>query len=317
MKEQNLEMIATRDGFGKGLIELGEANGNVVVLSADLTDSTRAAWFRDRFPERFFAFGVAEQDMFGAAAGFALSGKIPYACTFGVFASGRAWDQLRVSVAYMNLGVKIIGTHGGLTVGEDGATHQALEEIALMRVLPHMTIVVPCDAIEAKRATIAAADIKGPVYIRLGRTKTPVITKETDSFEIGKANVLRQGTDLTIFACGIMVHPALEAAETLREQKIKARVVNLHTPKPIDKEAIIDAAKETGAIVTAEEHNLRGGLGSAISEVISQNLPVPVKMVGVNDRFGESGAPEELLKAFNLEAQDIVEAAKAVLKMKK
>jgi len=317
MKEQNLEMIPTRDGFGKGIVELGGINKNVVVLSADLTDSTRAAWFRDKFPERFFVFGVAEQDMLGAAAGFALSGKIPYACTFGVFASGRAWDQLRVSVAYMNLGVKIIGTHGGLTVGEDGATHQALEEIALMRVLPHMTVVVPCDAIEAKKATIAAAGIKGPVYIRLGRTKTPVITGDEDLFRIGKANVLRQGTDLTIFACGVMVHPALEAAETLHKQKIEARVVNLHTPKPIDKEAIIDAVKETRAIVTAEEHNLRGGLGSAISEVISQNLPVPIKMVGVNDRFGESGSPKELLKAFNLEAQDIAEAAKAVLKMKK
>lgn len=317
MKKDEIKAVPTRDGFGKGVVELGRKNPNVVVLSADLTDSTRAGWFKKEFPERFFAFGVAEQDMFGTAAGLALSGKIPYACTFGVFASGRAWDQLRVSVAYMNLDVRIIGTHGGVTVGEDGATHQAIEEITLMRVLPNMTIVVPCDAVEARKATIQSASIKGPVYIRLGRSKTPVITKDEEPFEIGKANVLREGGDLTIFACGIMVNAALEAHDMLLKDKIKARVINLHTPKPIDVEAIKRAAKETGAIVTAEEHSLNGGFGSAISEVVSQNCPVPIKMVGIKDRFGESGTPAELLKEMGLEPKDILEAARQVLKMKK
>lgn len=317
MVSGDLKMVSTRDGFGHGIVELGRTNKDVVVLSADLTDSTRAGWFKKEFPGRFFAFGVAEQDMFGTAAGFALSGKIPYACTFGVFASGRAWDQLRISVAYMNLDVKIIGTHGGVTVGEDGATHQALEEITLMRVLPNMTVVVPCDAIEARKATIQAAGLKGPVYIRLGRNKVPVLTKEDGPFKIGKPNILREGDALTIFACGIMVYSALEAHRLLLKDNIKARVINLHTPKPIDTEAIKTAAKETGAIVTAEEHTLKGGLGSAISEVVSQNFPVPIKMVGIKDRFGESGPPKGLLHRFGLETKDIVEATRAVLRMKK
>ena len=317
MKNGESKMMPTRDGFGLGIVELGRKNKDVVVLSADLTDSTRAGWFKKEFPERFFAFGVAEQDMFGTAAGFALSGKVPYACTFGVFASGRAWDQIRVSVAYMNLGVKIIGTHAGVTVGEDGATHQALEEIALMRVLPNMTVLVPCDGIEAKQATIAAAEVKGPVYIRLGRSKLPVKTNDDDPFEIAKAKTLREGSDLTIFACGIMVHSSLDAASLLSKEGIEARVVNLHTPKPVDKEAVISAAKDTGAIVTAEEHNVKGGFGSAISEVVTENFPVPVKMVGVKDRFGESGLPNELLKVCGLESGNIVEAAKQALGMKK
>lgn len=316
MKEDALKMVPTRDGFGRGVVELGKTDKRIVVLSADLTDSTRAGWFKKEFPERFFAFGVAEQDMFGTASGLALSGKIPYACTFGVFASGRAWDQIRVSIAYMNLDVKIIGTHGGLTVGEDGATHQALEEITLMRVLPNMTVVVPADAIEARKATVQTVAHKGPVYIRLGRNPVPIVTEEKDPFNIGKANVLRKGDALTIFACGIMVYSALKAHDVLLRDKISARVVNLHTPKPIDIDVIKKAAKETGAIVTAEEHSLKGGFGSAISEVVSQNFPVPMKMVGVRNRFGESGSPKELLKAFNLETEDIVEAARQVLRMK-
>lgn len=311
------EMIPTRDGFGKGLLELGGINKDVVVLCADLTDSTRAGWFKERFPSRFFGFGVAEQDMFGTAAGLALMGKIPFACTFGVFASGRAWDQVRVSIASMNLNVKIIGTHGGVAVGEDGATHQANEEITLMRVLPNMTVVVPADANEAKKATIqAASDIKGPVYIRLGRSPSPVVTKDEDRFKIGKASVLREGSDLTIIACGLMVYEGLLACDELLKQGIKARLINLHTPKPLDKETILKAAKETKAIVTAEEHLLFGGLGSAVAEFLSQNYPVPVKMVGIDDRFGESGKPSELFKAFNLTPEDIVKAAKEVLKMK-
>jgi len=311
------EQIATRDGFGKGLVELGQTNKDVVVLCTDLTDSTRASWFREKFPSRFFELGVAEQDMFGTAAGMALTGKIPFACTFGVFASGRAWDQVRVSIAEMNLNVKIIGTHGGVAVGEDGATHQANEEITLMRVLPNMTVVVPADAKEAKKATIqAATEIKGPVYIRLGRSPSPVITKDEDFFKIGKANVLRDGTDLAIIACGLMVQEGITAHEELLKQGIKARLINLHTPKPLDKETILKAAKETKAVVTAEEHLLFGGLGGAVAEFLSQNYPVPIKMVGINDRFGESGKQPELFKALGLTAQDIVRAAKDVLKMK-
>ena len=311
------KMTATRDGFGEGLLELGKTNKDVVVLSADLTDSTRAAWFKKQFPERFFGLGVAEQDMFGTAAGLALMGKVPFACTFGVFASGRAWDQVRVSIAYMNLNVKIAGTHGGISVGPDGATHQAIEEIALMRIIPNMTVVVPCDALEAKRATVEAARIKGPVYLRLGRAGVPMITKEGESFSIGKANTLREGRDLAIFACGQMVFEALTACDMLAKEGIKARVINLHTPKPIDKDAIIKAALETGAIVTAEEHTVMGGFGSAIAEVVIQNCPVPMRMVGVQDRFGVSGEPGELFKYFGLTASDIMKAAREVLQMKK
>jgi transketolase len=317
MSEKKYEMIPTRDGFGKALVELGRQDKRVVVLSADLTDSTRASWFKKEFPDRFFGLGVAEQDMFGTAAGFALKGKIPYACTFGVFASGRAWDQIRVSVAYMNLNVKIIGTHGGISVGGDGATHQAIEEIALMRILPNMTVFVPADALEAKKATLESAKIKGPVYIRLGRSPVHVVTKEDAVFRAGKADVLRDGTDITIIACGQMVYEAIVASEMLEKEGVKARVVNLHTPKPLDKETILKAAKETGGIVTAEEHTILGGLGSAVSEVVSQNHPVPVKMIGIQDRFGVSGEPDELFEYFGLKAKNIVKAAKEVLEMKK
>jgi len=307
----------TRDGFGEGVVGLGAKRDDVVVLSADLTDSTRAGWFKKKFPERFFSMGVSEQDMMSTAAGLALSGKIPFACTFGVFAAGRAWDQVRVSVAYMNLNVKIVGTHGGISVGEDGPTHQAVEEIALMRILPNMTVIVPCDAIEAKKATIASASYDGPVYLRLGRVKEPIVTKEEDSFEIGKAKLLKEGKDVTIIACGHEVHEAILASDILKKEKIDARVVNLHTPKPIDRKAIVKAAKETGAIVTAEEHTVMGGMGSAVSEVVLQECPVPVEYIGVKDRFGESGAPQELFKLFELTATDIAKAAKKAIKRKK
>ncbi|MCX5668015.1 MAG: transketolase family protein [Candidatus Omnitrophica bacterium] len=317
MSAESYKMVPTRDGFGHGLVELGRVNKDIVVLSADLTDSTRANWFKKEFPERFFGLGVAEQDMMGAAAGFALMGKIPFACTFGVFASGRAWDQIRVSVAYMDLNVKIVGTHGGISVGPDGATHQALEEISLMRILPNMTVIVPCDAFEAKKATIAAANHKGPVYIRLGRSGAPVITKEEDPFKIGKASLLKDGKDVTIFACGHMVYESLVAREILGKEGIDARLVNMHTPKPIDKDCIIKAARETGAIVTAEEHTIAGGFGSAIAEVIAENCPVPVKFVGVRDKFGQSGEPEELFEHFGLKAKNIVQAAKAAIAMKR
>jgi len=307
----------TRDGAGEAMLELGRKNKNIVVLCADLSDSTRAGWFRKEFPERFISFGVAEQDMFASAAGLALSGKIPFACTFGVFASGRAWDQIRVSVAYMNANVKIIGTHGGITVGEDGATHQALDEVALMRILPNMTVVVPCDATEAYKATMQAAELPGPVYIRLGRNPAPIMTKESDSFRIGKAILCEEGKDLTIIACGHSLYEAKLAREVLKKENISARVINLHTPKPLDKDLILKAAEETGAFVTVEEHTIYGGMGSAVCELVSQNWPVPVKMVGIKDTFGESGSPLELLKHFNLTTDDVVKAAREVLKAKR
>lgn len=307
----------TRDGFGEGIIELGEKMKNIVVLSADLTESTRAGWFKKRFPERFFSMGVSEQDMISTAAGLALSGKIPFACTFGVFAAGRAWDQIRVSVAYMDLNVKIVGTHGGISVGPDGPTHQAIEEIALMRILPNMTVIVPCDAKEAKKATIASASYKGPVYLRLGRSKEPIITEDKDLFKIGKANTLREGKDVTIIACGHEVYEGLVACDILKKEGIEACLINLHTLKPIDRDAIIKAAKETRAIVTAEEHSIIGGLGGAVSEVLAQEVPVPVEFVGVKDRFGESGPSDELFKIFELTAQDIVKAAKKVINRKR
>ncbi len=317
MDQVKFEMAPTRDGFGEALVELGRQNKDIVVLSADLTDSTRAGWFKKEFPERFFGFGVAEQDMFGSASGFALMGKIPFACTFGVFASGRAWDQIRISIAYMNLGVKIGGTHGGISVGGDGATHQALEEIALMRILPNMTVIVPADSLEAKKATIESAKVKGPVYIRLGRNPVPTITKKEDAFKIGKANILREGKDITIFACGQMVYEAILACDMLLKEGIKARLVNLHTPKPIDKDVIIRASRETGALVTVEEHTVHGGFGSAIAEVVIQNYPVPLKMIGVQDKFGVSGEPDELFEYFGLKSKNIVKAAKEALTLKR
>lgn len=308
---------ATRDGFGEALVELGRQDKNVVVVSADLTSSTRADWFKKEFPERFFSVGVAEQDMFGTAAGLSLCGKTAFACTFSVFASGRAWDQLRVSVCYMNVNVKIGATHSGISVGPDGATHQALEDVALMRPLPNMKIIVPADAIQAEKATMAAAACPGPVYLRLGRSPVPVITCEKDRFQIGKADVLSEGKDVTIIACGIMVYNALEAQKALAKYGIKAAVINMHTLKPIDQKAIIDAAKKTEAIVTCEEHSVIGGLGSAVSEVLARTgPPVPIEMVGTQDTFGESGEPDELIRKFHLAPEDIVAAAEKAIARK-
>ncbi len=312
---EEVKMEATRDGFGKGLLELGRKNKDVVALSADLTDSVRIHWFQKEFPDRFFCFGVAEQDMIGAAAGFALSGKVPFACTFGVFAAGRAWDQVRVSVDYMNLNVKIVGTHAGVSVGEDGYTHQALEEITLMRVLPNMTMLVPCDSLEAKKATFAAAEHKGPVYIRLGRNKCPNFTKADEPFEIGKGITVKNGDDVTIVACGQMLYESIKAAEVLKKQKISTRVINMHTIKPVDEKILLKAAKETGAIVTVEEHSTHGGLGGTVCEVLSQKRPVPIQMLGV-DECTQSGTPEELFACYNIHAASIVHAVKYVLKRK-
>ncbi len=310
------KMIATRDGFGEGLLELGRKNKKVVVLSADLTESTRASWFKEKYPGRFISCGVAEQNMISAAAGLALGGKIPFACTFGVFAAGRAWNQVSISVCYMNLNVNIAGTHCGISVGPDGATHQALEEITLMRALPNMTVVVPADALEAKKATVEAVKIPGPVYLRLTRCAVPVISKESDKFEIGRAKVIKRGKDLTIIACGNMVFEALSAARGLKKENIDVRVINMHTPKPMDKKAVIKAARETGAIVTCEEHTVYGGLGSAVAEIVSQNCPVPLKMIGIDNQFGQSGSNEELMNFYKLTSEDIKLAVKRLLKKK-
>lgn len=311
------EFKATRDGFGEALVELGKKNPDVVVLSADLTSSTRANYFMEAFPERFFRMGVAEQDMVGTAAGFALMGKISFACTFGVFATGKTWEQLRVSVCQMKLNVKIAGSHGGITVGPDGATHQALEDISLMRPLSNMTVIVPADYLEAKKATIAACSFPGPVYLRLGKDPSPNVTKEEDLFEIGKASVLKGGKDLTLIACGVMVIEALKASEALEKEGIGARVLNLHTIKPIDKKAIIDAARQTGAILTAEEHTVIGGLGSAVAEVVVKDYPVPMDMVGIEDMFGCSGRPQELMRVYNLTHENLVKKAKQLLDRKR
>lgn len=315
MVKWDKDKVATRDGFGKALLDLGDENKDVVVLSADLTESVRAHWFKDKYPDRFVSHGVAEQDMIGTAAGLALSGKIAFACTFGAFASGRAWDQVRVSVAYMNLNVNIIGTHGGISVGGDGATHQALEEIALMRILPNMTVVVPADADEAYHATKQAAEIPGPVYIRLGRAAVPFVGNGRD-FTIGKAMTLTEGDDVTIVACGYMVFEALEAARQLKNKKISARVINLHTPKPIDKDVLMKAAEETGAVLTVEEHTVYGGMGSAVAEVLVETRPVPMKMMGMPDVFGVSGEPVELFEYFGLTAKDVAREAEKLIKRK-
>lgn len=312
----NVEKRLTREGYGEGLVVAGERNGDVVALGADITASTKVDLFRDRFPERFFNIGIAEQNQMGIAAGMSLAGNIPFVTNYGVFLAGRAWDQIRTTVCYSNLNVKLGGAHGGISVGPDGATHQALEEISIMRCLPNMRVVVPVDYHETKKATIAAAETYGPIYIRFGREKVPVITDENTPFEIGKAYCLKEGSDVAIIACGVMVYKSLVAAEKLAKEGISAMVINNHTIKPMDQDAIIEAAEKTRAIVTAEEHQVAGGMGSAVLEVLAQNYPVPVKMVGIDDRFGESGDPEVLMEAFGLTSDAIVAAVKDVIKRK-
>lgn len=309
---------ATRDAYGKTLVELGRENPNIVVLDADLAVSTKTSLFAKEFPDRFFDLGVAEQDMIGTAAGLAASGKIVFASTFAVFGSGRAWDQVRMSVAYTRLNVKIVVTHAGITTGEDGASHQANEDIAIMRVLPNMTVVVPADAIETEKVIRAAVKHYGPMYIRLSRPKTPLVYESPNyDFQIGKGIVLRPGKDVSIFACGIMVAQALDAAEMLASQGIDVQVVNLHTIKPLDRQLIVHCAQKTGAVVTAEEHSIVGGLGGAVAETLVENCLVPMVRVGLKDIFGESGKPEALLEKYGLTAEDIVKAVKVVLERKK
>ena len=308
------ESAETRDAYGQALIELGDEYPNLVVLDADLAASTRTARFGKKFPERFFDMGVAEQDMIGTAAGLATTGKIVFASTFAAFASGRAWEQVKISVAYPRLNVKIVVTHGGITVGEDGVTHQANEDLAIMRVLPNLTVIVPSDAVMVPAVIRAAVKAYGPFYIRLSRSATPIIYKEPFKFVIGKGIELRKGSDVAIIACGIMVKKALDAAEELAKIKISARVIDMPTLKPIDRELIVRAAKETRAIVTAEEHSIIGGLGSAVAEVLGEEHPTPMVRVGVKDMFCESGKPEELLVKYGLDTPDIVRAAQEVVK---
>ena len=308
--------IATRDAYGEALAELGAVNENIVVLEADLSKSTKTSDFKKVYPERFFNMGIAEQNMIGTAAGFAAAGKTPFASTFAVFAAGRAYDQIRNSIAYPNLNVKIAATHAGLTVGEDGGSHQMLEDIALMRALPNMTVIVPADGIETKQVIKAAAELEGPVYIRLGRPKVPVLFGDDYKFEIGKGVVLKEGTDVTLIGTGIMVSKAMEAAELLAAEGISAAVVNISTIKPLDDELIIAQAQKTGAVVTCEEHTICGGLGSAVAEVLVENCPVPMARVGVEDKFGESGLPDELLEKYGLSASNIAAKAKAVIAKK-
>lgn len=311
---KDAKKVPTRDGFGHGLVVAGEKNPDVVVLCADLAESTRAKMFQDKFPNRFVEVGVAEQNMAALAAGFAMTGKIPFITSYAVFSPGRNWEQIRTTICYNDVNVKIAGAHAGISVGPDGATHQALEDIATMRVLPNMKVVVPCDAIETKKATIAAAEIKGPVYIRFAREKTPVFTTEQTPFAFGKASIFRDGSDAAVIAAGPMVYEALTAAERLQEEGISVMVINSHTIKPIDEKTIISAAKETSAIVTAEEHQIIGGLGGAVAELISEKCHVPIARVGIKDRFGESGAPDELMKKFGLVSDDIATAVREVLK---
>lgn len=309
--------VATRDAYGEALIEVGRKNSNVVVLDADLSKSTKTVGFAKTFPERFFNMGISEQNMMGTAAGLATTGKIPFASTFAMFATGRAFEIIRNSIGYPKLNVKICATHAGLTVGEDGASHQALEDIACMRAIPNMTVIVPVDAVETKAAIHAIAEIDGPVYVRLGRAGVPIINDEENyKFEMGKGVLLREGKDATIIATGVMVAEALEAAKILEEKGLSVRIINIHTIKPIDQEIIIKAAKETGAIVTAEEHNVIGGLGSAVAEVVVENCPVPMKRIGTLDTFGESGKPDELLKKYGLTKEEMVKAVEEVVKRK-
>jgi transketolase len=304
---------ATREAYGEALKKLAGCNPNVVVLDADLSGSTKTAEFRKVCPERFFNVGIAEQDLIGTAAGMAIAGKIPFASSFAMFAAGRAFEIIRNTVAYPKLNVKIAATHAGLTVGEDGASHQAIEDISLMRSIPNMTVINPADSIEAEQAVLKAAEYVGPVYIRLGRMAVDNVYDESYKFEWGKGVELRKGADVTIIATGIMVQESLKASETLSEEGISVRVINIHTIKPIDKDIIIKAAKETKAIVTAEEHSVIGGLGSAVLEVLSDVYPVPVKRIGVQDTFGESGKPKELLEKYCLTEKYIADACRKAI----
>ena len=311
-----MEMKDTRSGFGAGLTQLGRTNPNVVALCADLTGSLNMTDFQNENPERFFQIGIAEANMIGIAAGMTIGGKIPFTGTFANFSTSRVYDQIRQSVAYSGKNVKICASHAGLTLGEDGATHQALEDIGMMKMLPHMVVINTCDHNQTKAATIAIAEHVGPVYLRFGRPKVPNFTPADQKFEIGKALQLKKGNDVTIFATGHLVWEALEAAKSLENEGISAEVINIHTIKPLDNEAILKAVKNTKCVVTAEEHMLNGGLGDSIAQLLSRNTPTPIEMVGVDDTFGESGPPMKLMEKYGLTAADIITASKKVITRK-
>jgi transketolase len=308
-----LEKKDTRSGFGAGLLEAGRRNPKVVAFCADLTGSLKMGDFAKEFPERFFQTGIAEANMTNMAAGMALSGFVPFTGTFAAFATGRVYDQIRQSVAYSNTNVKIAASHAGITLGEDGATHQILEDIGLMKMLPNMTVIVPCDYNQTMNATIAAAEYEGPVYLRFGRPKVPNFTRADEKFVIGKAQLLQEGSDVTIFACGHLVYKAMEAIPYLLEKGIHPEVINIHTIKPLDVEAVLKSVAKTRRVVTAEEHQRNGGLGDSIAQVLALHDPVPMEMVAVNDVFGQSGTPDELMKAYHLDTPDIVSAVLNVI----
>ncbi len=306
----------TRSGFGDGLLEAGRNNPDIVALCSDLTDSVKMGGFKKEFPERFFQTGIAEANMIGIASGLAISGKIPYASSFSAFATGRVYDQIRQSVAYSDANVKICGSHAGVTLGEDGATHQILEDIGLMRMMPNMVVINPCDYNQTKQATIAIANYKGPVYLRFGRPKVPIFIPEETPFEIGKALMLNEGKDVTIIATGHLVWEAIQAAEKLEGMGIDAEVINIHTIKPLDTEAILKSVEKTGCVVSCEEHQFNGGLNDAVSQLLSRSMPRPIEYIGVEDSFGESGTPEELMVKYKLKSDNIVEAAKKAISRK-
>lgn len=313
---KDVKYIPQRDGYGHGLLELCKTREDILVLDADVAASTRTNWVKDQYPDHFYNLGISEQDMVGTAAGLALGGMIPYVSTYGVFLSGRAFDQMRTTVCYNNLKVRFGGAHAGISVGPDGATHQALEDIALARVLPNMMVIAPCDSEETRKAVIAAADIDGPVYFRFGREAVPVVTDENTPFQIGKARLVNEGSDCAVFACGAMVYEAMVAAEELAKEGISLRVLDLHTIKPIDEEAILTAAQACGCIVTAEEHQISAGLYSAVAEVVVKGCPVPMEAVAVQNTFGQSGPPDALMESYHLNAAGIIGAVRKVLERK-
>lgn len=313
---KQVTMVSARNGYGAGVVKAGKSNKDIVVLCADLTESTRSLAFKQAFPGRFIEVGVAEQNMAGIAAGLALSGKIPFISSYAVFSPGRNWDQIRISICYSGANVKVIGAHAGISVGPDGATHQALEDIAITRVLPRMTVICPADALETEKAIIASSKIQGPIYIRFGRDPVPVITTKKTPFKVGKAEIYKEGTDVSIVACGALVYEALIAAKKLVKKSIHAQVINNHTIKPLDSRTLIQSAKKTGAVVTAEEHQIHGGMGSAVMELLAEHEPVPIERVGIKDTFGESGKPSELMKVYGLTSDDIIKAVLKVIKRK-
>ncbi len=313
---KKIERVPTRDGFGTGVVEAGKKDPRIVVCSADLTESTRALPFKKAFPERFVQFGVSEQSLAAIAAGMALAGKVPFIASYAMFSPGRSWEQVRTNLALNHANVKIVGAHAGVSVGPDGATHQAVEDMAIMRVIPRMTVVAPCDVLETHKTVLAVAAMTGPCYFRMAREKTPVFTTPKTPFKIGRAEIFRTGTDVTIVACGPLVHNALLAAEHLVKKGIDCEVINNHTIKPMDAKTIIASAKKTARVVTVEEHQVHGGMGSRVAEILAEAHPVPMRFVGVQDRFGESGTPDELIEAFGMGVDAIMDAVVRLLKHK-